>query len=111
MKNKGYDIGFSEGYREGRILENLELLVNITRCHEQEHPSEQGEIDLIDYLLPDAEIYWEEAYPTIKKYPNYSSEHLAKKIFFESTYLLPRELLDHKRIREACKDQNQGQDK
>ncbi len=108
----GYDLGVSQGYREGRILATLEMLIGVTLRHEREHPSDYGDIDLVDYLMSEAKIYWEEAHETIIKYQHFDRKHLAKKIFFEGTYLPPKELFDYDRMGEDNQNgKNQEQEK
>lgn len=41
----------------------------------------------IDELFAEQPGYYDEIREIIQKYPNYESEHLAKKIIFESTWL------------------------
>ncbi len=83
-REEEYNEGYDEGYSNGMLIGTIEGVVMLIRYYR-----ENGDDPLEDHFSDIQKPFVKEAMAVMDKYPNYSSKHLAKKIFFESTYLPP----------------------
>ena len=73
---------YYEGFKYGVLLGQVKCIVGMIRCCLAMNWSIEEDEFLSQY--PD---FCREAVEIIKKYPNYSVEHLAKRVIFEATFL------------------------
>lgn len=79
--NRDYDRIFSEG----ALVSHVEILSNIVRISEEDPTSMPKET--LEKIFDGQPGYYDEIIGIIHKYPNYESQHLARKIIFECTWL------------------------
>ncbi len=84
------EYGYGQGYLQGTLQSRVEIIINIL-TDEEDNDDERNMPgrDIIKKLMPmrDIDEYINEIISIISKYPAYSTEHKARKVIFESTFL------------------------